>query len=395
VFFNLPLAVRFLLARLEAIPAENWRLAESLGFSSRELFRHLEWPHMRMGLPGVAALIFMVCVTSFTVVLTLGGGPQATTLEVGIYQALRFDFDPARAASLTFVQILLTALIVMALTRLGAGFTAEANLSVARRHSFPRGRPEAVVNAAVIILAALFVAGPMAATVAAGFSSDIGRLVMEPAVLRAAGTSLGLSVLAALLGVGLSFALVAARRSLEMRRGSSAASLFERIIDYGPGMILVVPPVVIGAGWFILLMHSGAVFSAAPIMVVAVNALMAMPFAVRVIRPAHDAASARHEKLCSALGITGFDRLRLIDWPALSRPAAMAFAFAMALSLGDLGAIALFGSRETITLPYLLLERMGSYRTSDAAGLALILAVLCLILMTLGSLRIGEKGDTE
>ena len=43
----------------------------------------------------------------------------------------------------------------------------------------------------------------------------------------------------------------------------------------------------------------------------------------------------------------------------------------MALSLGDLGVIALFGSDAVKTLPYLLLERMGSYRTADAAGLAL------------------------
>ena len=52
---------------------------------------------MRAALPGVAGLIFMLCMTSFTIVLTLGGGPAATTLEVAIYQSLRFDFDPARS----------------------------------------------------------------------------------------------------------------------------------------------------------------------------------------------------------------------------------------------------------------------------------------------------------
>ena len=50
----------------------------------------------------------------------------------------------------------------------------------------------------------------------------------------------------------------------------------------------------------------------------------------------------------------------------------------MALSLGDLGTIALFGNNSIQTLPYLLLQRMGSYRTEDAAGLALILGLLCL-----------------
>ena len=65
----------------------------------------------------------------------------------------------------------------------------------------------------------------------------------------------------------------------------------------------------------------------------------------------------------------------------LRRPIATGFAFAMALSLGDLGVIALFGSDAVQTLPYLLLARMGSYRTEDAAGLALVLGVLCLVLM--------------
>jgi thiamine transport system permease protein len=61
----------------------------------------------------------------------------------------------------------------------------------------------------------------------------------------------------------------------------------------------------------------------------------------------------------------------------------------MALSLGDLGVIALFGSDAVQTLPYLLLARMGSYRTADAAGLALILGLLCLALMMLAD-RLGK-----
>jgi thiamine transport system permease protein len=47
----------------------------------------------------------MLCATSFTLVLVLGGGPAATTLEVAIYQALRFDFDPNRAVLLSGIQI--------------------------------------------------------------------------------------------------------------------------------------------------------------------------------------------------------------------------------------------------------------------------------------------------
>lgn len=47
----------------------------------------------------------MLCFASFATVLSLGGGPQATTIELAIYQALSYDYDPARAAMLALIQM--------------------------------------------------------------------------------------------------------------------------------------------------------------------------------------------------------------------------------------------------------------------------------------------------
>lgn len=381
VFFNLPLATRLFLEALQTVPADQWRLASQLGMGAVPAFRLIEWPPLRAALPGVAGLVFMLCITSFTIVLTLGGGPSATTLEVAIYQALRFDFDPARAVTLTLLQIALTFVVVLALTRLGANMTGDANLPVAPRRYFSAGAAETVLNALVIGLALFFVAGPMAATLAAGLGADLGRLAGESAVRQATATSAALSVLSALLSLALSLSLVMARRALALTRRTGGRTVLEHLADTGAGFVLVVPPIVIGAGWFLFLRTVSDVFAIAPVMVVAVNAVMAMPFAIRAIRPAYDAASERHERLCAQLGISGWNRLRLVDWPSLRRPLATGFAFAMALSLGDLGVIALFGSDSVQTLPYLLLARMGSYRTEDAAGLALLLGLVCLALV--------------
>lgn len=384
IFFNLPLATRLFLQALDTVPTDQWRLGAQLGMGARASFRFIEWPVLRAALPGIAGLVFMLCITSFTIVLTLGGGPRATTLEVAIYQALRFDFDPARAVTLTVLQIALTAVIVIILVRLGANMAGDANLSVSPRRPVQSGKAERVFSAALLLAALVFVAGPLVAVVVSGLQADLLRLAADPAVHAATLTSLTLAFCAAVLSVALSLSLVMARRTMELRRArQSRPPLLERLFDTGAGFVLVIPPIVLGAGWFVLMRNTGLVFAIAPVMVVAVNAIMAMPFAIRAIRPAYDAASARHERLCAALGITGFNRFRLIDWPALRRPLLMALAFAMALSLGDLGVIALFGSDSVQTLPYLLLGRMGSYRTADAAGIALFLGIICLALMTL------------
>jgi thiamine transport system permease protein len=386
VFFNLPLATRLLLEALDSVPADHWRLASQLGMGARAGFRLIEWPAMRAAVPGVAALVFMLCVTSFTIVLLLGGGPAATTLEVAIYQALRFDFDIARAVMLTLIQLALTIAAVGLMAAFGANPTGEASISVSGRRHGHVSRGETAANAALLAVAAAFVAGPMLATLLSGLSADLPRLATEASVLRAIATSLMLAAVSAMLAVALAWSFVSARAALAGRRQGSLA---ERAADLGPLVSLVVPPIVIGAGWFILLRRTGGVFAAAPFMVAAVNAIMAMPFAMRVLKPAHDSAAARHDRLAAQLGISGWNRLRLIDWPALRRPLGTALAFAAALSLGDLGVIALFGSESVKTLPYLLMERMGAYRTADAAGLALFLGLLCLMLVLVAD-RLGR-----
>lgn len=391
VFFNMPLATRLLLGALQTVPDDQWRLASQLGMGARSSFRLIEWPVLRAAIPGAAGLVFMLCVTSFTLVLTLGGGPGATTLEVAIYQALRFDFDPARAVMLTLAQVLLTAVVTVLLIRLGADAAEDTGLGVSRRRYISTSRTERLVNAALIVMALVYVAGPMISVVTAGLSADLGRLAGEQTVRRAAVTSLVLALLAALLSCALAYCLTAMRRTLSQRRGKARHPALQALAGSASSLVLVVPPIVVGAGWFVLMRTMTDVFALAPAMVISVNAVMAMPFALRLLRPAYDAASARNERLAASLGIAGWTRLRLIDWPLMRRPLSTAFAFSMALSLGDLGVIALFGSEQVQTLPYLLLSRMGSYRTEDAAGLALLLGLLCLALMALADRGAGEK----
>ncbi len=390
VFFNLPLATRLILSGLDSIPEDYWKLSSQLGMGAWSRFRLIEWPMILRNLPGIAGLIFMLCTTSFTIVLTLGGGPRATTLEVAIYQSLHFDFDVARAVSLTLVQLCLTIAVLLGLSLTGRPTEEGFSLRTTTRRFARHSTLARFFDGALILLGLLFVSLPMAGTLVSGLAADLPRLLGERPVWQAISTSLVLGAGAALLSLLISLALVMAREFLATDRRYAPSGLYERSLDLGASLIMVVPPIVIGAGWFILSRHFVDPFRLAPIMVVSVNAAMAVPFVYRILRPSWDTAASRHNRLCTQLGIAGFNRFRLIDWPALKRPLGVAFAFAMALSLGDLGTIALFGNNSIQTLPFLLLQRMASYRTQDAAGLALILGLLCLLLMI-----IADRGATR
>jgi thiamine transport system permease protein len=133
---------------------------------------------------------------------------------------------------------------------------------------------------------------------------------------------------------------------------------------------------VIAAGAFLLSYRFVEPAAAGPFVVVLINAFMALPFALPVLLTAMRHSFLAHDRLAASLGVGGLHRLRIIEWPALRPAMLLAGLIAALVSLGDFGVVAFFGSEEFITLPLYLYQRLGSYRTSDAAGIALVLLVL-------------------
>lgn len=388
VFFNMPLAARLLLQAIEAIPESSWRLASQLGLRSHHLFKVLEWPVIRAQLPGLASLIFMLCFTSFATVLALGGGPKSTTLEVAIYQALRLDFDLATAGTLALLQLLLSALILWGQHKLQRA--PASRIGLARRAERPdRDQWQTrLIDTLILTLALALFLPPLLAIVSAGLRSELLDALHSAALWRAAGTSLWIAVVAGLLALLLGSGLLITSRHAKLRRHARRqAALWEA----SGSLILMLPAVVLSTGLFILCMPWVDVFAIAPWLVILVNALMALPYVLRTLSGPMQLVARQYDRLGDSLGLTGWHRLRLLEWPLLRRPLALALALSMILSLGDLGAIALFGSSTMATLPWLLYQQLGSYQLGPAAATALLLLLLCLALFTLVERGIGGK----
>jgi thiamine transport system permease protein len=355
---------------------------------SSHIFRLLEWPLIRAALPGLASLIFMLCFTSFTTVLALGGGPKSTTLEVAIYQALRFDFDLATAGGLALMQLLLTAALLVLQHKL--------QTSPASRVSRGRTclRPDRLqpgtrwVDSLVLLIGIGIFLPPLLAILVAGLNPALLTALGSTALWQAAGHSLLIAIGAGLFATLLGCALLLTSRHLKVRkRRRRAAALWEA----SGAMILMIPAVVLSTGLFILFMPFTDVFALAPWLVVLVNALMALPYVLRTLSAPMQLVVRQYDRLADSLGVSGLNRLRLVELPLLRRPLALAMALSMILSLGDLGAIAMFGSQSLTTLPWLLYQQLGSYRLTDAAATALLLLLLCLSLFWLVERGLGGK----
>ncbi|MEP5152121.1 thiamine/thiamine pyrophosphate ABC transporter permease ThiP [Planktotalea sp.] len=361
VFFNLPLATRVILQGWSSIPAERFRLAAQLGFSARDMVVHLEWPMLKRAAPGAFAIIFAICLSSFAVALTLGGGPRATTVELAIYQAFRFDFDLGKASILASIQLVMAgsaALLALWVSQGQGGFGKGLDRVAARWDG--ANRLSLWGDTCAILLASLFLLVPLSAVAMRG----IGAITELPS---AVWFSAWLSIKVALMSASLAFFLAL---SIAL-----AAVRFAWIESVGL-LAIAASPLVIGTGLFIAIFPLASPQECAMVVTASVNAVMALPFALRVLIPAVQDVNAHYGRLSMSLGLSGFALLRLVILPRIRAPLGFAVGLAAALSMGDLGVVALFAATDEATLPLQIFRLMGAYRMDAAAGAALLLGLM-------------------
>lgn len=373
VFFNMPLATRLLLQGWQTIPTERYRLVAQLRLTPWAMFRAVEVPMLRTVVPGAIALVFVICLTSFAVALTLGGGPRATTIELAIYQAFRFDFDLGRAALLSLVQLVLAGTIAICALR----FVPRVHIGGGLDRMLPRwdarGGHQRVLDGIAIATASAFLLVPLCAVVSRGV---VGWSDMPPSVFRAAGISVTVAIASIL--VLLALALPMAGWIAGSKRGSVEAI----------GLLgLSASPLMIGTGWFIVINPYADPAQFALAVTVLVNAMMALPFVLRILVPPMRDAVQQYGRLSAMLGVKGWRLWRVVLVPRLRAQIGFSAGLTGALSMGDLGVITLFADPDRATLPLQMVRLMGAYRMDAAAGAALLLLAL-----SLGVFWVCDKG---
>ncbi|NKQ40211.1 MAG: ABC transporter permease subunit [Sulfurovum sp.] len=394
VYLNASFASRGLLHSFESIPKEKYRLAKSLNFSAWQRFWLVEWVAIRVTIVSMAATIFLLCFTSFAIVLLLGGSPSNNTLEVAIYEAIKIDFDIPFALKLALIQLSISIMLVLLSSsfRVGSGNLKTSNSLITWREPKNRG----LLQRAIIALSTIIFILPLIAIVADGIQADFIRIVTNPLFIRSLSISLAIATVSACLTVLFALLLSDARRNFILPfkiSDSKFSKTLELMIAFSGNLYLAIPSLILGFGFFLISQRFEApMIIWAMIAVLTANVLMSLPFALSIIYPAMQKTAYRYDKLTLSLGLSTLVRWRYCEIPYLRSSISYIFALSFALSLGDLGVIALFGSDEITTLPWYLYQLMGSYRNSDAAGVALILLVLVLGLFVIIP-RIFAKGE--
>ncbi len=383
VFFNLPYAARLLLQSLESIPAEQHKLCAHLGMSHWVKFRWVEWPRLRQQLPHVSGLVFMLCFTSFATVMALGGGPKSTTIELAIYQAIKFDFDLQAGALLALWQMLLCGLLAVGVQRLTKPVSISVGSTSVQQYLTKDHGWSKAWDSVWIIAAFLLVIPPLVMVMISGMNHQVGSVLSDERFWSALFNSLKVAGLASTLAVTAGVSILLTSRHWRVQSQNTRADHIELVGT----IILVTPGLVVSTGLFLLLRSFTDVFSLAFFVVILVNGLMALPYVIKTLAQPMLHIEQQYQYVCASLGMRGWQRFKIVEWRALRKPFAHAFAISFMFAIGDLSAIALFGGQEFRTLPLYLFQLLGSYQMEAAAVVS-----VTLLLLSVGCFTLIEKG---
>ncbi|MFM2484600.1 ABC transporter permease subunit [Celerinatantimonas yamalensis] len=384
LFLNIPLFIRHSYLLWQGIAVTQWQQAQQLGMSSWQRWRYLEWPLLRAALLNSFVVVFLLCFGSFTIVLALGGGPAYTTLEVAIYQALKYDFEPAFALACALLQL------VIALGLSGIFSRRSASTPPSSVNNY---RPSIGYPMRQLMRGSLLVGGGFFLSVIMGIFTALWpfhwRYIAWSALAQATTTSLVIAGLSWLCCVVMLSAL-----SWLLRQSWHNARLkwLAGLSSFWASALLFVPPMVVSTGLFFWMWQRGYQGYLWPL-VALVNAMMALPFASRFLQPALWQLDDNYRHLLNELALTPYQAWRVVYLPVLARPIALASAFALVLSLGDMGVVALLGDVDLLTLPLLIYQQLGHYQFASASMSGLWLLLLCIAIFVVMR-RLGEKMRT-
>jgi len=380
IYLNASFSTRSLLHIFESIPAEKYKLAKSLNFSIYQRFLYVEWPAIRPSLMSISATIFLLCFTSFAIVLTLGGLPIYNTLEVAIYEAVKLDFDIPMALKLASIQLMITVVLVS----FSSNFKSSSLNIKTSSFQVPWGEKLSVrvVQYLIIGVFGLFFITPLLAVIVDGLNANFQKLFSDTLFMRSFFISITIALVSSILTIIFALFLSDARRNFNLDyrlKKSKIRTFLNFFVAFSGNLYLAIPSLILGLGFFlfsrifVISLNFWAIVA-----LLSANVLMSLPFALSVLTPAMLKIAQRYDKLIFSLNLSIVERWLYCELPYLKSSIGYVFALSFCLSLGDLGVISLFGNKEITTLPWYLYQLMGSYKTNDAAGVALILLVLTL-----------------
>ena len=387
VYLNFPVAFSLITSALVGMDEKEEMASKLLGKSNFYTFIKITIPKVKGTIISAFILIFLFCFPSFLIVMSLGGSPKYYTIEAEIYRRTYTDVNTVSSSSLA-----LFSFIIMSLLLLVSGYGREEKKASRAKRIIKKARGWKKLEAfALSLMITLFLAPPLLSIIYRAFFTKDGAFTLKAwldiASSSPTGAGTGLNAIFNSLLIALVSSFLAV--SLSTAISISAVRRKSRIIPLLTSLPMAAGSVSLGLGFAFLstrLPYKSIYISY--ILVILAHLVVVMPFTVRTIMPGAKRIPDTLTLASMCLGKGCYSSYRKVEKPMLKSYRRRAFAFAFALSLGEVNATMALAEGKVTTLPILIYKMINQYNYQGASALAIILLTTAIIVFA-----IGEKED--
>ncbi len=394
VCFNLAVVVRVVGAAVASVDPDLEGAARLAGLRSHRVLARVTLRVVAPAIWSAGVIVFLFCLTSFGVIVVLGGG-SVTTIEVEMWIRATRQFDLPGAAVLSGLQALT---VVAALVVPGPATvrpSACSRRSARKRPSTPGewlGVGAAVGAVCVFAVAPLLALVERSLRVAGGYGLGHWRslgsatgstnLAVDPLDSVVASLQAALPAAAAAVLVGVPAAAAVARRP----RGAASRILL---------LPLAISATTVGLGLLLVAGRPPLDLRRSVWLVLFAQALVALPLVVRAVAPAFGSQS---QSVIESARLAGAGPRRLwwrVQLPMARAAITAAAGLAVIAALGEFGATVFVARTTDPTMPVAiqrLLSRPGEAGLGQAMALSCLLAAVCAVLLWVVDRSAGGDG---
>lgn len=374
VMMNFPYCARLIYEQLRAIPNEQIKLSKQLRLNGWQTFRLVEWTNIKNVIYSLAAMVFLICFSSFAIILALGGGPKSTTLTVAIISAIR-DFDIELILLYSFVQIVMSIAIVIMYKRTHAHQSIKIDL-IQSNWRTKRNRWVVYLSNTIILLFILMILTPLLAILVESSLNFSGHFLSSD-LLNAIIYSLLIAISSASLSVLSALLIIWANGYCYRKR----IKIVPNLTMIASAVILIIPSIVLGSGIFLFFYqyHFNLYFEFS--LIVMINVMTSLPIILFYNEANGVNVINQFMPLAQSISMNRWQFIHIIFLPLTKNIWKLSFFLTMILSLGDLSVIVLFGNNGFQTLPYYIYDLLSHYRLAEANFITALLLLLSIILI--------------
>jgi len=375
-FFNASIAIRIISTYWEGLNDNPENQSRLLGASKLGTFCKITLPRLRPAIFSAATTIFLFCVTSFGIILILGG-PKNSTIETEIWRQAIWRGDMSAASTFALLQLAFVILLSSVLIRAEKKISLNEDLSNKIKRK-PRKRTMVFHFTYLFCLFGLPIFILFERSLNHGNSNFFAFFtgltkrtnVIPITPISSLWNSLYFALLAALIAV-----LIGMLASIVVVRGSK---IFSTFLNLSASIPLGVSAVTIGFGIFLAFNGPLADLRTSQWMIPMLHALLGVPFVVRSVVPSMRRIPTLFYENSQLLGVNPLKSWFNIDFKLSYRSLLVGGGFSFAISLGEFGATSFLPRNpDTLTAPlviYRLLSTPGEELRGQAMALSVILA---------------------